>query len=91
MLEDGATDIGFPRMLFAIAGYDADANETTIWNKLDVNPALRALKGDGSGNVAVTFKANEDAQYEFFVGGINPDAAANTSTSYPVNVAVAGW
>ena len=91
LLEDGATDIGFPRMLFAIAGYDADANETTIWNKLDVNPALRALKGDGSGNVAVTFKANEDAQYEFFVGGINPDAAANTSTPYPVNVAVTGW
>lgn len=91
LLEDGATDIGFPRMLFAIAGYDADANETTIWNKLDVNPALRALKGDGSGNVTVTFKANEDAQYEFFVGGINPDAAANTSTFYPVNVAVAGW
>ena len=91
LLEDGATDIGFPRMLFAIAGYDADANETTIWNKLDVNPALRALKGDGSGNVAVTLKANEDAQYEFFVGGINPDAAANTSTFYPVNVAVTGW
>lgn len=91
LLEDGATDIGFPRMLFAAAGYDADANETTIWNKLDVNPALRALKGDGSGNVTVTFKANEDAQYEFFVGGINPDAAANTATFYPVNVAVTGW
>lgn len=91
LLEDGKTDIGLPRMLFAIAGYDADANETTIWNKLNVNPALRALKGDGSGNVAVTFKANEDAQYEFFVGGINPDAAANTATFYPVNVAVTGW
>lgn len=90
LLEDGTTDIGFPRMLFATAGYDADGNTTPIWNKLDVNPALRALKGDGSGNVAVTFKANEDAQYEFFVGGINPDVG-HTVAFYPVNVAVSGW
>ena len=90
LLEDGATDIGFPRMLFAAAGYDADGFTTPLWNQLDVNPGLKALRKSDPGTVEVVFKANETAQYEFFVGGLNPDAG-HTVAFYPVDVAVTGW
>jgi hypothetical protein len=36
--------------------------------------------------VTATFRADETAQYQFFVGGMNPDAGVSTSTFMSVSV-----
>lgn len=74
LLEDATTIIGFPRMLWTAAAYDADG-ATKIWNTLNNSPQLEAQRDGKKGFVTLSFRADETAQYEFYVGGINPDAA----------------
>jgi len=78
LLENGATEIGFPRMLHVRSAWDADG-AATIWNQLNRDPLLVQQKDGNVGKVSVTFTPNESVQYEFFVGGLNPDAAIASS------------
>lgn len=86
LLEDGKTDIGMARMLFVGAAYDADG-ASKIWNALNVNPALMQQKDGVPGKVTYRFTADESVQYEFFVGGMNPDNG-HTVGWYDVNVSI---
>jgi hypothetical protein len=86
LLEDGQTDIGMARMLFVGAAYDADG-ASKIWNVLNVNPALMQQKDGVPGKVSLKFTADETAQYEFFVGGMNPDNGHAVGW-YNVNVSI---
>jgi Copper(I)-binding protein CorA len=72
LLEDGSTYIGFPRMLWTAAAYDADG-ATKLWNTLNNSPQLEARRDGQKGFVVLTFRADETSQYQFYVGGINPD------------------
>lgn len=87
LLEDGSTYIGFPRMLWTAAAYDADGG-TKIWNTLNNSPQLEAERDGKKGFVTLSFRADEAAQYEFYVGGINPDAGAVIKGRVPVSVLV---
>ncbi len=75
LLEDGSTDIGMARMLFAGAAYDADGAQSLRDNNLNVNPQLEQERDGKPGFVTLSFRADETAQYQFFVGGMNPDAS----------------
>jgi hypothetical protein len=86
LLEDGSTDIGMARMLFAKAVYDVDHASSLRDNSLNVNPALEQQRDGKAGFVTATFRADETGQYQFFVGGMNPDAGVSTSTFMPVSV-----
>lgn len=85
LLEDGKTDIGFPRMLFVGAAYDVDG--ASPMDSLNVNPALDLQRDGRKGRVTLTFRADETAQYEFFVGAMNPDQS-HTVAFNDVNVSV---
>lgn len=86
LLEDGSTDIGVARMLFAEAVYDADKAPSLRDNSLNVNPALEQQRDGKAGFVTATFRADETAQYQFFVGGMNPDAGVDTAKFMDVSV-----
>jgi Copper(I)-binding protein CorA len=86
LLEDGSTDIGMARMLFAAAAYDADKASNLRDDSLNVNPALQQQRDGKAGFVTATFRADETAQYQFFVGGMNPDTGVATDTFLPVSV-----
>jgi hypothetical protein len=86
LLEDGTTDIGMARMLFAKAVYDADGAPSLIGNSLNVNPALEQQRDGKAGFVTATFRADETAQYQFFVGGMNPNVGVATDVFMPVSV-----
>lgn len=85
LLEDGATYIGFPRMLWTAAVYDADG-ATKIWNTLNNSPQLQQQRDAKKGYVTLSFRADETSQYQFYVGGINPDAPIKGKV--PVSVLV---
>lgn len=71
--EDAQTLIGFPRMIFAKAAWDADGAQAFV-NPLNVWPGLVIHKDKKQGKVTLDFIPDETAQYEIFVGGYNPDA-----------------
>lgn len=86
LLEDGTTDIGYPRMLFAKAVYDAD-RAGKMWNTLNVNPLLEQQRDGKQGFLTLQFTADETSQYEFFVGAMNPDPGTPVAW-YNVDVSV---
>jgi hypothetical protein len=73
-------------MLFAKAVYDADGAPSLIGNSLNVNPALEQQRDGKAGFVTATFRADETAQYQFFVGGMNPNVGVATDVFMPVSV-----
>ena len=88
LLEDGSTDIGMARMLFVKASWDADQAPSLKNNALNVNPALIQQKDGKAGYVTLNFKADETAQYQIFVGGMDPDEGVDTAKALPVLVKV---
>ena len=92
LADDGTTEIGFPRMLHVAAAYDADG-ATKLWNGLGASPRLKQVKDGTPGKVVVSFKANEDSQYQFYLGGMNPDPGSTgdqdkAKSKFTVDVAV---
>jgi hypothetical protein len=91
LAEDGTTDIGFPRMLHVRSVFDADGVDTKYWNPLHRDPLLALQKDLTPGKVTLTFTPNESTQYEFFVGGLNPDSRIAGNTVFqPAQVTVSG-
>jgi hypothetical protein len=88
LLEDGSTDIGMARMLFIDAVYDSDGAPSLRDNSLNVNPALNQQRDGKPGFVTLKFKADETAQYQIFVGGMNPNPGVATDQFLPVSVGV---
>jgi hypothetical protein len=88
LLEDGSTDIGMARMLFVDAAYDTDGAPSLRDNSLNVNPALEQQRDGKPGFVTLKFKADETAQYQIFVGGMNPNPGVATDVFMPVSVRV---
>ena len=88
LLEDGSTDIGMARMLFVEAAYDADGAPSLRDNSLNVNPSLEQQRDGKPGFVTLKFKADETAQYQIFVGGMNPNPGVPTNVFMPVSVRV---
>ncbi len=86
LLEDGSTDIGMARMLFAKAVYDADRSKSLSNYSLNVNPELEQERDGKSGYLTLEFRADETAQYQFFVGGMNPDDGVDVNAFVPVKV-----
>lgn len=76
-LEDDQTMIGFPRMIFAKAAWDADGAQAFV-NPLNVWPGLVIHKDKKQGKVTLDFIPDETAQYEIFVGGYFPDVGVTT-------------
>jgi hypothetical protein len=88
LLEDGSTDIGMARMLFAKAVYDADRAKSLRDYSLNVNPALEQERDGRPGFLTMEFRADETAQYQIFVGGMNPDDGVDVNAFMPVQVTV---
>ena len=77
-LEDDVTLIGFPRMIFAGAAWDADGVNAFV-NPINVWPGLQIKKDKKSAKVVMTFIPDETAQYELFAGGYNPNLATTAA------------
>ena len=85
LLENGTTDIGLPRMIRAASVADGDG-APKIFNKLNVDPNLRVVKDGVAGKVTAIFTPNESVQYQVFVGGWNPNAAAELNNNVDVTI-----
>ena len=77
-LEDDKTLIGFPRMLYVAAAWDADGANAFV-NSVNLDPTLLIQKDKKSGKVVMSFIPKQDGQYQIFAGGYNPDLATTAA------------